>query len=583
MLRSSRIVARLAYALSLTAYSVTTVAVATSVVGCKDESQPDYWVDKLQERAWQANAVKRLEQFFEDTYTRANKDLASEEMKKLADKVVEPLTKLYVDSYSDLDDKTRESVIKLIASFRDKRGEPALKKAFEEFAAKGKGDDVKWAARAASDLKLEGLQEPMLKAYDKLKAATKDGMAVYRDLNEAMVKFPSPAWASTLTAKLDGEMVRPADAKSPEMVDKFKNELFWQTAAAQVLGELKSEAAVEPLLKVMLDPSKADVQTTAVLALVKIGKPAVAKTVKVLQDQDPTLASYSLGRVQKLTGAKELPKNKPYIATAALVLGVMGRPETLEPMIAALKAAKDEGDRAVIAREIAKIPPTPASKQAFKEAYESLSLEASIPPGANALAVLTESASTFYDSDFVPWLIERSEKFEKAKGNDDDKKTLRATATITAIKLMKADQIPAVGGAVEKWGTQIEKDAYKQASELLKACTDRVSCYLANLEKGENQDKSRQSVGIKAAYMVGEYGDEKARGEIIDRLDKIDNAAVRFVSGQTIDFLSPRGSKEAADALDKIIDKNAKTADKDKIAGDAPLKQVMYRVRARAE
>jgi HEAT repeat protein len=583
MLRSSRIVARLAYALSLTAYSVTTVAVATSVVGCKDESQPDYWVDKLQERAWQANAVKRLEQFFEDTYTRANKDLASDEMKKLADKIIEPLTKLYVDNYSDLDDKTRESVIKLIASFRDKRGEPALKKAFEEFAAKGKGEDVKWAARAAADLKLEGIQDSMLKAYDKLKAATKDGMAVYRDLNEAMVRFPSAAWAGTLTAKLDGEIVRPADAKSPEMVDKFKNELFWQTAAAQVLGELKSEAAVEPLLKVMLDPAKGDVQTTAVLALVKIGKPAVAKTVKLLMDQDPNLSAYALAREQKLSGSKELPKGKPYIATAALVLGVMGRPETLEPMIAALKDAKDEGNRAVIAREIAKIPPTPASKQAFKDAYETLTLEASIPPGANALAVLTESASTFYDSDFVPWLIDRSEKFEKAKGNDEEKKGLRSTATLTVIKLMKADQIPAVGVAVEKWGTQIEKDAFKQASELLKACTDRVSCYLANLEKGENQEKSRQFVGFKAAYMIGEYGDEKARGEIIDRLDRIDNAAVRFVSGQTIDFLSPRGSKEAADALDKIIDKNAKTADKDKIAGDAPLKQVMYRVRARAE
>ena len=55
------------------------------------------------------------------------------------------------------------------------------------------------------------------------------------------------------------------------------------------------------------------------------------------------------------------------------------------------------------------------------------------------------------------------------------------------------------------------------------------------------------------------------------------------MAAQTIDFLSPKGSKEAADALDKIIDKNAKTADKDKIAGDAPLKQIMYRIRARAE
>jgi HEAT repeat protein len=583
MLRSSRIVASLIRALTLSAGTVTTVAVASLVVACKDESQPDYWVDKLQDRAWQGSAVKRLEQFFEDTYTRANKDLTAPELKALADKIVEPLTKLYVDNGADLDDKTRESVLKLAASFRDKRAEPALKKAFEDFAAKGKGEDIRWAARAAGDMKLDGLSDSIIKAFDKLKASTKDGAAVYRDLNEAMLKNPSPSWSGLLKTKLDTEITPPGDGKAPEAVDKFKNELFWQTTSAQLLGELKDQSAVEPLLKVMLDPSKGDVQATAVLALVKIGKPAVARSVKLLQDQDPDLATYSLARWQKYTGAKETPKDKPYIATAALVLGTMGRPETLDVMVAALKTAKDEGNRAVLAREVAKIPATPASKQAFKEAYETFNMEAQMPPGANALQVLTESASQFYDAEFVPWLLDRAEKLEKAKGEDDEKKGLRSTAVISAIKVMKADQLAVVGAAADRWGTQIEKDAFKQASELVKACTDRVSCYLANLEKGENQDKSHQSIGIKSAYMVGEFGDEKARGEIIDRLDRIDNAAVRFVSGQTIDFLSPHGSKDAADALDKIIDKNAKTADKDKIAGDAPLKQVMYRVRARAE
>jgi hypothetical protein len=71
--------------------------------------------------------------------------------------------------------------------------------------------------------------------------------------------------------------------------------------------------------------------------------------------------------------------------------------------------------------------------------------------------------------------------------------------------------------------------------------------------------------------------------QLIDRLGTIENAAVRFVAAQTIDFLSPKGSAETAGALDKIIEKNMKTADKDKIAGDFPLKQVMFRIRARAE
>jgi hypothetical protein len=245
-----------------------------------------------------------------------------------------------------------------------------------------------------------------------------------------------------------------------------------------------------------------------------------------------------------------------------------------------VKGAKDEGTKAVIAREIAKLPATPASKQAFREAYESISLDTDIPPGANALQVLTESVSAFYDPALIPWLIERA---DKTKGSSDQQSLLQSTATVTAIKLMKPEQAGIVSGAVRRWGTQLEKDSYKMGDELLKACGDRASCYLTAIEKSENQEKATQFTGIKAGYMIGIFGDDKARDGIVERLDSIENAAVRFTAAQTIDFLSPKGSKETADELQKIIDKNAKSADKNKAAADAPLKQVMYRIRTRAQ
>lgn len=582
MLRSSRTVASLVVrSLMLTAPAVSVIATSMVVSGCKDENQPDYWVDKLSDRPWQSKAVARLEQFFEDTFSRANKDVNAPEMKALADKVIDPLTKTYTESYADLDDKTREGLVKLIAAFRDKRGEPALKKAFEEFAKSGKGaDDVKWAARAAGEMKADGLAEAMGQAFDKLKASSKEGADVYRDLNEAMLKHPSPAWSGLLKMKLEPEITPPGDGKTPEVLNNYRNQLFWQTTSAQLLGEIKDQTAIDHLLKVMLDPTKADVQATAVLALVKIGKPAADRVLKVLNDQDAAMAAYAAARMQKATGAKEAPKDKPHLATAAVIIGTMGRPETVDAMIAALKATSDGPTRAVIARELAKIPGTAASKQAFREAYEATSLETSIPPGANALQMLTESAGAFYDSEFVPWLIDRA---GKTAGSGEDKTLLQGIATLTAVKLMKPDQVAAVSDAASKYGTQIEKDAFKLASDQLKECGDRVACYLKNIEKSEFQDKTKQQAGIKAGYMIGVYGDEKARGELIDRLGSIENAAVRFVAAQTIDKLSPKGSKEAADALEKIIDKNAKSADKNKAAGDAPLKQVMYRIRARAE
>jgi hypothetical protein len=165
MLRSSRTIASLIRSLVLgTATTTTMVLVAASVVGCKDESQPDYWVEKLDDPAWRARAVKRLEQFFEDSVTK-NGDLKSEGVQTLIGKTVDPLTKTYTDAYETLDDKTRVSLIKLLAAYKDKRIEPAVKKAFEEFAkhpATSKEDqDLKWAAIATEDLKLTSVSDQL--------------------------------------------------------------------------------------------------------------------------------------------------------------------------------------------------------------------------------------------------------------------------------------------------------------------------------------------------------------------------------------------------------------------------------------
>ncbi|MGC4089995.1 MAG: hypothetical protein QM756_19325 [Polyangiaceae bacterium] len=120
-----------------------------------------------------------------------------------------------------------------------------------------------------------------------------------------------------------------------------------------------------------------------------------------------------------------------------------------------------------------------------------------------------------------------------------------------------------------------------QAEGLLKACEDRAPCYVEALQKRENQDRKTQFTGIKAGYMAAIFGNEGTRDEIVNKLDSIENAALRHVASMVIDRLSPKGSKSAVDKMDAIIDRNAKSPDRDKAMGDAPLKQVMYRLAAR--
>jgi HEAT repeat protein len=553
--------------------------VASILVGCKDESQPDFWVEKLSDSAWKARAVKRLEQFFEDAVTKNGNDIKAAGVQELINKSVGPLTTTYVNDYDSLDSKTRVSLIKLLASFRDKRTEPALKKAFEEFVkrpATAKDEsDIKWAARATGDLKLESLAVPMVEAFSKLRASTMLGGVTYKDYSESMLDMPSKAWVGPLSARLEKEITPPGKDKTA--IDPYKDELFWQTTAAQLLGMIGDPAAVEPLMKVMHDPTKADVQATALHALDKLGKPTVDAASTLILGKNEKLVAFSKQRIKEITGKED--KGTPYVATAALVLGTSGRADAAPALVAALGTEKDGPTKAVIARELTKVPATEETKAAFKTAYESFTLETEIPPAGGALEALTEAAGQFYDPGMVDWLLERAAKI---KGSGEDVKAYQAAVTQTALKLAKPDQLATVKAAVDRYGSaDIEQKLYKLVEAQLKACGDRAACYVAAIQKPESQEQSTQFAGVKAGYMIGILGNDATRDELVGVIDGIGNAAVRFVAAQAIDHLTPKGSKAVSSKLEAIIAKNAKSADREKAAYDSSLKQVMYRIDAR--
>src|SRR5688572_5702823 len=229
MLRTRRATASLIRALIVgTALPLAAVASMT-LVACQDESQPEYWVEKLDDAGWRARAVKQLDQFYEDYSTRANHDANSPELKQLVDKIVGPLTNTYV-TYADagLDDKTRERLIKLLATMRDPRTEPALTKAIGGFAEKGRpGEDLKWAARAAADMKLSGTADEMIGAYSKLRADSEEG-AGWRDMMQSMNDMADKSWTPKLVQALEAPMEtpKPGEPPSKEKIGEFRNQQF---------------------------------------------------------------------------------------------------------------------------------------------------------------------------------------------------------------------------------------------------------------------------------------------------------------------------------------------------------------------
>jgi PBS lyase HEAT-like repeat len=578
MLRSCRVTASLIRALIVGTALPILATSSLTLVACQDESQPEYWVEKLTDNGWRARAIKQLDQFYEDAVTRSNQSSDAPEVKQLVDKIVAPLSETYVAQYDSLDEKTRHRLIKLLATMRDPRTEPALTKAIGEFAQKGRGgEDLKWAARAAADLKLTGTADEMIGAYAKLRADSEEGGPVWRDMIQSMNDLADKSWTPRLVAALEPDMDLPQPGEqSKEKVSDFRNQQFWQTAAVQLLGTIGDPAGVDPLLKIMLDPTKPGLQTDAAISLVKLGKPAVARATQLLQGEPKELVDWSGLRARKASNLPAPPSDSPHVRAAAIVLGTIGHASAAPALIAALDRDKNEVNQAVILRELTKLPASPQIEQAFKAGFQHLAPDAVIPPGQPALQVLAESATSFFDPELVPWLISETAKI---KGDEET----RSALLVAAIKLMLPEQAASVGAGVDKYGSELEKGVFNDAAGVLKSCGKEPGCYLDAALKAAKQGDKAQFTGIKATYMIGIFGNEKVRDQLVASVDPINNAAIRFTAAKVIDFLSPAGSKSAADELQKVVDGNIKRGDRDKMAGDVPLKQVIYRLRSRAQ
>ncbi len=591
MFRTARRIAPLLQSLLLGAVTVTSVgATAATLVGCADESEPETHVKYLDDVARRTAAVTRLVQFFEDAMTKDKKDRNGPNVKPLLDKIIEPMTKVCVGG--DLDEKTQSKLVRFISDARDARGADCLVKALKDFKPEVNEEDVRWAARAVGPMNLKAASGPLLDVFVKLRPSKlKKVPELYRDVHDALVDLKDPAWEPQLITQLN----RPINDRKD--MQNLRDEVYWQTTAAELLGTMKSKAAVKPLIKAVISPMKADIAATAVSALIKIGKDAVGPTIALLKSEDKELVDYSIAENHKGAAALD-PKaaeaakktaDKAHIGIAAIILGTIGREEAAPPMIDALASAEDM-PRAIIARELAKLPKSPETVKAFQAAYEKTPNSLSIPPGMGAKEALLDASGTFYDASFVPWIVSTAMAL---KGEADDVDPIRAASLTTVMKLATSDQIAEVeklvaakangpDGKPSTLGKAYEKE-WKIAKGLLAACGDKTECYLAKLAEPASQTNENQFQGIKAAYMVAVYGNPDVRQKLIDIMPKLTHAALRFVSVQVIDRYSPKGDAGLAAKLQKIVDDGEASKDSNKMAGNAPFKTVIYRLTARAQ
>lgn len=579
MFRTARRIAPLLSSLLLgTATAAGVTATGAAIMGCADENDPATWVKRLDDPATRVQAVSRLVQFYEDKMTKDKGDRNGPEVKPLLTTIIEPMTQRCVNG--EMDERTTSKLIKFLADTRDPKAEACFVKVLKEYKPDSTEDDLRAVARAVGAMKLKSAAGPLLEAFTKLRASKPKAQTTYRDVYDAMVAISDPSWENQLITLL-GHAV---DEKDKNLQT---DEMFWQQTSAVILGNIKSANAVKPLIKLLLSPGKVAAHIDAILALVKIGKPAIGPTVGLLKGEEKDLVDYSKGEALKAAaGDKNAEKaaGTAYVATAALILATIGREETAQPLIEALNKSEDNVAKAIMARELTKLPRNPQVVEAFQKTVEKLPIALSIPNSrGGAREVLFDKAADFYDASIIPWMIK---SLKEMKGEENDLAPIREAAFSGMMKIMKADQIKLVEevAAMKSGDGTVGKGFAKEltaAKDLLGKCGDTVDCYLKKIS--EPVTDATQFAAIKSAYMIGVLGDQKARGKIVEMLPKMSHPAVRFASVSVVDALSPKGDTGIAGQLQKIVDEAIEKKDQEKMRLNSPLKTVIYRLNARAQ
>jgi hypothetical protein len=243
---------------------------------------------------------------------------------------------------------------------------------------------------------------------------------------------------------------RPIQSAKQKHMKAITNEVYWQITAAEILGQLKSKKAVPELIRTILTPFKANIQTTAINALIKIGKPAIDAGVKLLNGDEPELEKYAEAeyiraaedRGQDVSKNKKLKAAAKNVAlnSAVIIVANIGRQECVEPMLAVLEKG-NKTTNALIGRELYKLPADPKITETFKRVYEETSVDQRIPPDVYAKEGLVESAGSFFDPDLAGWLAQNALEL---KGEQYDVESVQMTVLGIALKAATPKTWPTV-------------------------------------------------------------------------------------------------------------------------------------------
>jgi HEAT repeat protein len=518
--------------------------IAALGLGChaaKDD--PEGQAKELSDPVRRENAIYNLKEIYTETLAANGGDRNSAGVRAVADVIVEPLARVYIDNPDDRINGL--AMLDLLYEMQDPRSLPALVEA------------LNWRTEVSEDHAIRAAQ-----TIDLIEVAPADRPKVIGALARALERITGSRPADN---KMRVSMIRAlgslqdkgaTDILTAIATKQDENQNFLiNRLAAQQLGELRDPAAIPALIKCLFlfAPNHPELRMNDVAAeaLILIGRPSLKPLLEVLEGRDATANAIAKLYIDAVKArrpdlAHEMTVRQVTGGEASFALGALGFSEALEPLLR--EAGSTDTPRKVNAAIALVRVDVPASQRdrvrsTLKKVYGEM------PQGFEGIALRGQLLAVIahtYDEQMMPFIYEQA---ADKKANPELRLIAVQHYALLANKAQAASLSQLIGSEKpsEEGGYREKFQEYKPLLDLAEECDTSVDCWIS---KAGSSDITKAR---KGAYMLGRYASDnpKAVDALVGQLGSED-LGVRLSALMALDRIAVDGSPPAVAKIDDL-------------------------------
>ena len=520
------------------------VLVATLGLGCHAaEDDPEGQASELSDPVRRENAIFNLKEVYTETLAANGGDRNSADVKAVADVIVDPLTRAYIDYPEDRINGL--AILDLLYEIQDPRSMPALLEALN-WRTEVSEDHAVRAAQTIQAMDVPAADRAnVIQALARSLERITDSRPEDNNMRIAMIRA-----LGSLKDKGATDILTNIATKQDEKQNFLINRL-----AAQQLGELRDPAAIPALIKCLFlfAPNHPDLRMNDVAAeaLILVGRPSLKPLLRVLGGKDATANAIAKQYIDAVKArrpdlARSIAVRQVTGGEASFALGALGFSEALEPLLEEA-ASSDTARKLNAAIALVRVDVPEAQKDrvrtTLKRVYGDLSKGYQ---GVAMRAQLIAAIAHMYDAEMMPFIY--AQVVDK-KANPDVRLIAVQNYALLANKAEAANLAQAIANEKpsEAGGYREKFEERNPLLDLANECDTNVDCWVSKASSAD-ADKAR-----KGAYMLGRYakGKDKAIGALVGQLGNED-LGVRLSALMALDKIAVKGSPGAVSKIDEL-------------------------------